>query len=148
MNILIRPMELGDVQEVSRIEQESFSLPWSQEEFVKTLGRSYTLALVAQLDEKVVGFCILTNICNEGNIDNVAVDVTCRGQGIASALVEEMIIQGKAAGIRDFTLEVRVSNGAAIRVYEKMGFVSEGIRPNFYEQPTEDANIMWKRESL
>lgn len=145
MSVVIRPMELSDVEEVSRIEQESFSLPWSPEEFAKTLERSYTLALVAELDEKVVGFCILTNICNEGNIDNVAVDAHYRGKGIASELVAEMIACGESAGVQDFTLEVRVGNVAAIRVYEKMGFVSEGIRPNFYEKPTEDANIMWRR---
>lgn len=145
MSILIRPMELRDVEAVSYIEQEAFSLPWSAEEFSRVLERPYSLALVAELEEKVVGFCILTNVCNEGNIDNVAVDVAYRGCGIASALVAEMIVRGEAAGVQDFTLEVRVSNTPAIRVYEKMGFVSEGIRPNFYERPTEDANIMWRR---
>lgn len=145
MSIVIRSMEQGDVEAVSRIEQESFTMPWSMDEFSKMLERSYSIALVAEMDGKVVGFCVLTNICNEGNIDNVAVDEACRGQGIASTLVAEMIAQGEAAGVQDFTLEVRVSNAPAIRVYEKMGFVSEGIRPNFYERPTEDANIMWRR---
>ena len=49
-------------------------------------------------------------------------------------------------GIENFTLEVRVSNASAIHVYEKLGFVSEGIRPRFYEKPVEDAMIMWKRK--
>lgn len=146
MSIVIRSMELRDVQEVSRIEQESFTMPWSKEEFSRMLERSYSLALVAELAGKVVGFCVLTNICNEGNIDNVAVDETCRGKGVASALVAEMIVRGEAIAIQDFTLEVRVSNTPAIRLYEKMGFVSEGIRPNFYERPKEDANIMWRRK--
>ena len=48
-------------------------------------------------------------------------------------------------GVKAFTLEVRVSNEAAIHMYEKVGFVSEGIRPGFYEKPAEDAMIMWKR---
>lgn len=146
MSIVIRSMELRDVQEVSRIEQESFTMPWPKEEFSRMLERSYSLALVAELAGKVVGFCVLTNICNEGNIDNVAVDETCRGKGVASALVAEIIVRGEAIGIQDFTLEVRVSNTPAIRLYEKMGFVSEGIRPNFYERPKEDANIMWRRK--
>lgn len=146
MSIVIRSMEQGDVEAVSRIEQEAFTIPWSKEEFAKMLERSYSLALVAELDGRVVGFCVLTNICNEGNIDNVAVDESCRGLGIATALVAETITRGEAVGVLDFTLEVRVSNTPAIRVYEKLGFVSEGIRPNFYEKPTEDANIMWRRK--
>ena len=53
--------------------------------------------------------------------------------------------EGCRAGLNAYTLEVRVSNTAAIGLYEKLGFVSEGIRPNFYEKPAEDAMIMWKR---
>lgn len=146
MSIVIRSMVQQDVEAVSCIEQEAFTMPWSKEEFAKMLERPYSIALVAELEKRVVGYCVLTNICNEGNIDNVAVDEQCRGKGIASALVAEMIVRGEAAGIRAFTLEVRVSNAPAIRVYEKLGFVSEGIRPRFYEKPTEDANIMWRRQ--
>ena len=53
--------------------------------------------------------------------------------------------EGNREGVSAYTLEVRISNEAAIHMYEKLGFVSEGIRPNFYEKPTEDAMIMWKR---
>ena len=60
-------------------------------------------------------------------------------------MLEALIKAGENCGIKEFTLEVRVSNEAAIRVYEKLGFVSEGIRPKFYEDPVEDAMIMWKR---
>jgi len=56
-----------------------------------------------------------------------------------------LIEEGYAMGIAEFTLEVRVSNAPAISVYEKCGFVSEGVRPKFYEKPVEDALIMWKR---
>ncbi len=53
--------------------------------------------------------------------------------------------EGDREGVTAYTLEVRVSNEAAIQMYRKLGFVSEGIRPGFYEKPVEDAMIMWKR---
>ena len=70
-----------------------------------------------------------------------------RGRGIASRLLQELMVRGNAQGVEAYTLEVRVSNSIAIHVYEKLGFVSEGIRPDFYERPTEDAMIMWRRKS-
>ena len=57
-----------------------------------------------------------------------------------------LMAAGEACGIKEYTLEVRVSNAGAIHVYEAHGFVGEGIRPGFYRMPTEDALIMWKRE--
>ena len=87
----------------------------------------------------------MRTICNEGNIDNVVVAESFRGQGIAQKLMQELIALGEKEGVEAFTLEVRVSNKAAIRVYEKAGFVSEGIRPGFYDKPREDAMIMWRR---
>ena len=60
-------------------------------------------------------------------------------------MLQYLIEDGYQNGLTAFTLEVRVSNQNAIHVYEKLGFFSEGIRPNFYEKPTEDAMIMWKR---
>ena len=85
-------------------------------------------------------------ICGEGDIDNVAVLPEFRNRGIASALIEGLLQAGRDKGVEEFTLEVRVGNAPAIRVYEKAGFVSEGIRPGFYEDPKEDANIMWIRK--
>ena len=64
----------------------------------------------------------------------------CRGK-----MLEELLRLGNERGITAYTLEVRVSNAPAIHLYEKFGFVSEGIRPKFYEKPTEDAMIMWRR---
>ena len=84
-------------------------------------------------------------IAGEGNIDNVVVDEKNRNRGIAGMLIDELIKLGESEGIYDYTLEVRVSNAAAIKVYERAGFKGEGVRPHFYEDPTEDALIMWRR---
>lgn len=145
MNITIRKLQETDIDALSRIEAESFSMPWSPKDFADLLSRSYCTYLVAEIDGQVVGSCGMTNICNEGNIDNVVVAKEFRGQGIAQALLKELIVLGESEGVEAFTLEVRVSNAAAIHVYEKLGFVSEGIRPGFYEKPIEDAMIMWRR---
>ncbi len=145
MDITIRKLKEEDIEVLSKIESESFSMPWSPKDFADLLGRSYCTYLVAEVDGEVVGSCGMTNICNEGNIDNVVVAETFRGQGIAQMLLKELIDMGEQMGIEAFTLEVRVSNKAAIHVYEKFGFKSEGIRPGFYEKPTEDAAIMWRR---
>ena len=97
------------------------------------------------MDDRVVGFAGFADICKEGNIDNVVVAKEYRRQGIARRLLQELIASGEDICVQTFTLEVRVSNQSAISLYESMGFVSEGIRPGFYDQPKEDAMIMWLR---
>lgn len=143
--IEIRALQDADIEALSVIEAASFSMPWSPQDFRDLLNRDYCMYLVALVDGEIVGCAGLTNICNEGNIDNVVIAEKYRGRGIAQKLLEKLLTEGEAQGIEAFTLEVRVSNAAAIHVYEKLGFVSEGIRPRFYEKPTEDAMIMWRR---
>ncbi len=147
MNITIRKLQDSDIEPLSRIEAASFSMPWSAQDFRDLLSKEYCFYLVALMEDEVVGCAGLTNICSEGNIDNVVVAEGYRGQGIAQTLIAELLSQGEAMGIEAFTLEVRVSNAPAIHVYEKAGFVSEGIRPRFYERPVEDAVIMWRYSS-
>ena len=135
----IRELQEEDIEPLSRIESESFSMPWSPQDFRDLLTRDYCIYLVALADGEVAG------CCREGNIDNVVVAERFRNRGIAAAMLGELIRLGEEAGVTAFTLEVRVSKTAAIHLYEKFGFVSEGIRPHFYEKPTEDASIMWRR---
>lgn len=145
MSIIIRKLQQSDVEPLAAIEAASFSMPWSAKDFQDLIFRDYCLYMVAEVDGEVAGCAGLTNSCNEGNIDNVVVAERFRGRGIAQKLLEELLMQAEAQGMEAFTLEVRVSNMPAIHLYEKMGFVSEGIRPKFYERPTEDAMIMWRR---
>lgn len=145
MELIIRELRKEDIEPLSRIEAESFSMPWSPQDFADLLSRPYCTYLVAEVDGEIVGSSGMTNICNEGNIDNVVVAERFRGRGIATKLMESLLEVGDKMGVEAYTLEVRVSNSAAIHVYEKFGFVSEGIRPGFYEKPKEDAMIMWKR---
>lgn len=143
--IRIRPMERADVDAISRLEEETFSMPWSREAFLEMITKDDAAYYVAELDGRVVGGCGVLMIAGEGNITNVVVAGEARNKGIGTKMLRYLMEEGERNGLGAFTLEVRVSNAAAIHVYEKLGFLSEGIRPNFYEKPAEDAVIMWKR---
>lgn len=147
MKIAVRELREEDIEELSRIESVSFSMPWSADAFRDLLFRDYCTYLVALADGRVVGCCGYTNICDEANIDNVVVAPEYQNCGIAQIMLKELLDRGKQSGVEAFTLEVRVSNLTAIHIYEKFGFLTEGIRPGFYEKPTEDAAIMWLRFS-
>ncbi|MDD6810549.1 MAG: ribosomal protein S18-alanine N-acetyltransferase [Lachnospiraceae bacterium] len=143
--IEIRPMERKDVERISQLEEETFSMPWSRDAFLEMIEKEDARYYVAEVDGKVAGGCGVLLIAGEGNITNVVVDKAYRNMGVGTKMLQYLIEDGYQNGLTAFTLEVRVSNKGAIHVYEKLGFSSEGIRPNFYEKPTEDAMIMWKR---
>ena len=142
----IRELRDDDVEPLSVIEARSFSMTWSAADFTRLIQDRNSRYLVAEVDGRVVGCCGVTNVSGDGEIDNVVVDEAYRNRGIATALLRETLKRGYAMGVEAFTLEVRISNAPAIHIYEKAGFVSEGIRPHFYEKPTEDAMILWKRD--
>lgn len=143
----IREMQLQDVEQVTALEESCFSMPWKKQDFIDILSNDNRIYVVAVEKDEILGGCMLTDIVGEGDISNVAVWEELRGQGIATALLHEILRIGtQQRGIKEYTLEVRQSNVAAIALYEKVGFVSEGIRPNFYDKPKEHAVIMWKRE--
>lgn len=143
--VQIRPMKEADVERISMLEEETFSMPWSRDAFVEMITKKDAGYYVAEIDGHIIGGCGVLMAAGEGNITNVVVDKKERNKGIGTKMLQYLIEDGYRRGIEAFTLEVRVSNAAAIHVYEKLGFLSEGIRPNFYEKPTEDAMIMWKR---
>lgn len=141
----IRRMEERDVPAAAEIERESISPAWSEQAFRDSLALDCTLLLVAEREQKIAGYCCCYRSFEEGEITNVAVRRELRGRGIGEALLRELFRQGAEEGIEAYTLEVRLSNEPATRLYEKLGFESAGIRKNFYELPREDARIMWKR---
>lgn len=146
MEIEIRELRGEDIGALAEIESRSFSMPWSENDFAELLKHEYCFYLVALADGKAAGCCGYTDSLGEANIDNVVVAEEYRNMGVAQRLLKELIRRGKENQIHAYTLEVRVSNAAAIHIYKKFGFLSEGIRPNFYEKPVEDALIMWRRE--
>lgn len=143
--VIIREMKASDVEAVSEIEREAFSMPWSAEDFLEMVEADYAHYYVAESNGRIVGCCGVRNLMGEGEITNVVVAASYRRQGIGRQMLEYLLREVKTLGIGDCTLEVRVSNTPAIRLYESLGFHGEGVRPRFYEKPVEDALIMWKR---
>lgn len=141
--VTIRKMTVSDARAAAGLERECFSMPWSENAFIDTLANENALYLAAE-DEKgeLVGMCGVLNILGEGDVSNVAVKDSFRRHGVAERMMAELIRQGKERGITAFFLEVRPSNEAAVRLYEKSGFVTVGRRKRFYEKPAEDALIM------
>lgn len=146
--IVIRELTMEDIDQVCVIEEETFSMPWHRESFVDMVNNPNALYLVASGDTGVIYGCAGgLSIVGEGSICNIVVKNDYRGQGIGEKLTRELLRTGVARyGIEAYTLEVRVSNTSAIRLYEKLGFICEGVRPGYYEKPTEDAGIYWLRD--
>lgn len=143
--ITIHRMTSEDVPQVAELERRCFSEPWSEATFADYCSREDICYLVLKEENKVIGNCGVRNIAGEGEITNVAIDEAYRGKGLSVKLMEELLKKGTEMGITEFTLEVRAGNAPAIHLYEKMGFLTEGVRKGFYEHPKEDALIMWKR---
>lgn len=142
---MIRRMEARDLAQVSANEALCFSMPWSLRAFSDVLAREEMIFLVAEEEGRIVGHCGVTNVLGEGNITNVAVHPDYRKRGIGRKMLARLLQEGRKAGITAFTLEVREGNKEAVYLYEKAGFVTEGVRRGFYDKPKENALIMWKR---
>lgn len=138
-------MREEDLGAVTAIEKDSFSAPWSLQGFRSSLGNSATMYLSALVDGEIVGYCGLLLILDEGDITNVAVREDFRNRGVGKKMLTELLRRAGERGARAFTLEARKSNEAALALYRGLGFESVGLRKNFYEDPREDAVIMWKR---
>lgn len=95
---------------------------------------------------RIIGECGVRDILGEGEITNVAVLPGYRGNGIATRMLGTLLEESAARGTRTFTLEVRAGNTAALALYKSFGFKTEGRRAAFYEDPIEDALIMWRHE--
>lgn len=134
-----------DVPEVAALERQIFTMPWSENGFISSLRSKDTLYLVARENGILAGYCGFLQSFDEADITNVAVALEARGRGVGQKMLAELMRRGKDRGILRYTLEVRISNTAAVHLYEKRGFVSAGIRKNFYEKPQEDALIMWTK---
>lgn len=145
MELQIKPLTEEYVDQVCVLEEEAFSMPWHRESFLEMILNKDACYLVGLMEEEVVASCGLRNIVGDGEITNVVTKTSARGRGIGEQMLLKLLEEGTAMGVEAFTLEVRKSNDAAIHLYEKLGFVTEGVRKNFYEDPTEDALIMWKR---
>lgn len=145
MEVIIRTMIEKDLDDIMLIEKDAFTTPWSKESFLSEITHNKLAKyIVAEVDNKAVGYGGIWLILDEGHITNIAVHSNYRGQGIGNRLVEGLIKFCIERQITNMTLEVRRSNKVAQNLYEKYGFLHAGIRPNYYADDNEDAIIMWK----
>lgn len=145
-NLIIRPMELGDINRILEIERDCFTTPWSRESFIMEVEKNKLARyLVAELHGIVVGYGGMWLIVGEAHITNIAVISSHRKLGIGKMILEGLVEICQKLEVESMTLEVRESNLPAQNLYKKYGFEPYGIRPNYYQDDNEDAIIMWKK---
>jgi ribosomal-protein-alanine N-acetyltransferase len=140
--IIICPMTAEDLDQVLAIEQASFPSPWLRQHFVDELNSAHAFPLSAfEPGGRLVGFICPMLLLDEGHILDVAVDPACRGKGVGRLLVQRVLDDCRIGGASFVSLEVRVSNDAAIALYQGMGFTEVGRRKRYYRDG-EDALMM------
>ena len=145
MSFSIRKLELADLDAIEAIERVSYPTPWSRSMFVSELAKPSSLSLAAVVnDGTLAGYLVLSRYVDAWHVMNVAVAERHRRMGIASTMLRSLFDVTRNDAERGYTLEVRVSNVAAIRLYERFGFVTRGVRRGYYTDNREDALIMWK----
>lgn len=143
-SIKIVRMAVEHIAQIALLERSCFSQPWSEKSLEQEL-KNEDAYFVAAVNEKgeVLGYGGMHTPCGDCYIDNIAVNSDFRNRGIGDLLVKALV--DRAKGIGNFiSLEVRASNGAAISLYLKNGFIRAGLRKSFYCDPTEDALILTK----
>lgn len=143
--MILREMMIDDLDQVLEIEEELFSVPWTREGFFTFLTRDDSMFLVVEEKEKILGYCGLLMVLDEGDVLNVAVRKDRQREGIGNFLMESLIRLSGQLGISMIHLEVRKGNETAIRLYERLGFERDGIRKGYYTDPVEDAVLMTKK---
>ena len=146
MTIELRRLEMRDLDRIEEIERESYPTPWSRSMFAGELAKPSSVCLGAFDTDRgvLVGYLIISRYVDAWHVMNVAVEPSQRRRGIAQNLLERLFELTANDSRRGYTLEVRVSNENAIRLYERLGFQARGLRRGYYTDNREDALIMWK----
>lgn len=142
--IAIKRMTAEHVASIAELEKLCFSTPWSANSVASELSNPLSLWLVAEEDGVLLGYIGSQTVMDEADMMNVAVAPSSRRRGLAERLVCALVDELHACGVKSLTLEVRVSNEPALRLYDKLDFHQVGCRPNYYRSPKEDALILRK----
>ena len=145
--IEIRRLSIGDLSVIEEIEQRAYKTPWSRSMFASELAKGTSICLGAFDGDKLIGYIVNSRYVDAWHVMNVAVDPDYQRRGIATRLLERLFELTREDDGRGYTLEVRVSNTDAILLYEKLGFLRQGIRRAYYTDNREDALIMWRDPS-
>ena len=140
----VRPLTQGHVDLIERIERRAYPTPWSRSMFASELAKPTSICLGAFEGEELIGYVINSRYVDAWHIMNVAVEPGHQRRGVATRLLERLFELNRDDERRGYTLEVRVSNEAAIQLYETLGFDARGLRRGYYTDNREDALIMWR----
>lgn len=141
-----REMQVDDLDQVVEIENSLFSVPWTKEGFFTFLIKDENMFFVVEEKGKILGYCSMQTVLDEGDILNVAVRSGRQKEGIGYFLVDSMLMMAEARGIRIVHLEVREGNDTARRLYTRLGFAEDGLRKNYYTDPLENAVLMTRKK--
>jgi ribosomal-protein-alanine N-acetyltransferase len=141
-----RRLELRDLNAIEKIERASYRTPWSRSMFAGELAKPSSISLGAfdPENQELLGYLIISRYVDAWHVMNLAVAPKHRRKHIAAGLLERLFVDTAGEGRRGYTLEVRVSNDVAIRLYEQAGFKARGVRRGYYTDNREDALIMWR----
>ncbi|MFY0642349.1 MAG: ribosomal protein S18-alanine N-acetyltransferase [Bermanella sp.] len=141
--IVFRPMTLDDIEAVFRIEKQAYDFPWSKTLFEQAI-KSSKYCVVAQCETQIVGYGILSYVVGEAELLNICIDKSQQGKGYAKLLLNHLVEHAAQKDNHEMYLEVRVTNGPAIHIYEQTGFNEIGRRKNYYPTKAgkEDAILM------
>ncbi len=142
---MIVTLQEEHLEQVLSIEQQSFSVPWTEEMFLVELGAPYSYSWVWLEDDQVLGYLICWLEFEDFHIANLAVSPVARGRGIARQLMNHALIWALRNDVERSLLEVRASNTAAWNLYTSLGFKPIAIRKDYYDLPLEDAIVLEKR---
>ena len=142
--IEIKQATKKDIKDIASLEKQCFSAPWSENAVMESMEHN-TVFFKALYQNKFAGYIGVTAVADEGYISNIAVKKEFRENGIGSMLIDRAATFSRERRLSFLSLEVRVSNSAAISVYENLGFTKAGNRKDFYESPKEDGLIMTRR---
>ncbi len=140
----IRRLDLSDLDAIDAIEQRAYPTPWSRAMFASELVKPTSICLGAFDGSELVGYIVNSRYVDAWHVMNVAVDPDHRRRGIATQLLQHLFELTHGDERRGYTLEVRISNDPAIRLYERLGFEPRGLRRGYYTDNREDALIMWR----
>ena len=141
----LRSMTVADIDEVMAIERAAFASPWSRQFFLEELRATHARSVLCQRDGRPIGYVIYWELPGELDIHNVAVHPRFRRQGIARAMLADIIEGATKRGFRRMTLEVRKSNDPAQTLYRSLGFEICGLRKGYYSDNGEDAWVMERK---
>lgn len=139
----VRDLGYRDLPAVLRIERDAFPAPWSTAMFILELSRPGSVCLAAvDADDAICGYLVCSRLDLDWHLMNIAVPAEQRGGGAADLLMQELV--GRLGADSRVTLEVRPSNGAALGLYSRWGFLPAGRRKAYYADSGEDALVMWR----